>query len=322
MGLEMSKKISIISPVFNEGPALEKFYFEVKNSLLECEGVFEFDFVFIDDGSADDSLEVLVNLVKLDKSVSVIQFSRNFGKEAATTAGLRYVKDSDAVIVMDSDLEHPPSVIPDMIAQWLAGAEVVTTRRRYWQNQSLFRRVGSKIFNKIMRQSSEVPMQPYTTDFRLYSVRILKNFQEVGGEIALVRATFDWFGYKAAVVDFDAPQRHVARSRFSSRQLFVLAIKSLMAFSLWPLRATAYLGGLVVFFSGCVLLWMLVTGWILEVTIYTPMAIFMVFNTFLIGILLGALGLMALYIGSIHSKVSGRPQFVISRIISSEPRDH
>lgn len=318
----MSKKISIISPVFNEGPELEKFYLEVKRSLLEFENEIEFDFVFIDDGSTDDSLEVLVNLVRSDNSVSVIQFSRNFGKEAATTAGLRHVNDSDAVIVMDSDLEHCPSVLRDMIIQWSAGAEIVTARRRSWQNQSLFRRVGSKIFNKIMRQISEVPLQPYTTDFRLYSVRVLKNFQEVGGEIALVRATFDWFGYKAAVVDFDAPQRDVTRSRFSSRQLIVLAVKSLMAFSLWPLRATAYLGGLVVFFSGCVLLWMLVTGWILEVSVYTPMAIFMVFNTFLIGILLGALGLMALYIGSIHSKVSGRPQYVISRIISSEARDH
>lgn len=316
----MRKRIALISPVFNEVNTLREFYLALTQTLNSLGDEIECSLIFVDDGSIDGCVEVLANIAEQDPSTSVIFFSRNFGKEAATTAGLRYAVDVDAAIVLDSDLEHPPEVIPQMIALWIDGAEVVCAVRNSWQDQSMIRRLGSRLFNGAMRWVSDVPMLQDSTDFRLYDSRVLKNFQSIGGEIALVRATFDWLGFTPSIVRFDAPKRTGSTSKFGILNLIRLAITSLTAFSLWPLRITAYLGLFTVLFSGLLLGWMLLAGWIFKFSVFTPLALFMVFNTFLVGVVLGALGLLGLYIGSIQTKVSNMPEYVIRSVIDSRSK--
>ena len=310
----MTKQVAVITPVFNEAGTLREFYVALTTQLNSLAGVADFSLIFVDDGSTDGSRGILEQLAVEDPAVTVIFFSRNFGKEAATTAGLRYAADVDAAIVLDSDLEHPPEIISRMIDRWSEGAEVVCAIRSSWSDQSLIRRLGSHVFNSVMKRVSEVPMLQNSTDFRLYSRNVLESFQSIAGEITLVRATFDWLGFEPVLVEFDAPRRNHSRSKFRIRNLVGLAVSSLMAFSLLPLRLTAYLGLVTVVFSGLLLTWMVLAGWVFKVAVYTPLALFMVFNTFLVGVVLGAIGLMALYIGSIHTKVSRKPQYVIKSI--------
>jgi len=308
------KQIAVITPVFNEARSLREFYRALTTQLNSLADLADFSLIFVDDGSTDGSRGVLEQIAAEDPAVTVIFFSRNFGKEAATTAGLRHAIQVDAAIVLDSDLEHPPEIIPRMIDRWNEGAEVVCAIRSSWSDQSLIRRLGSSVFNSVMKRVSEVPMLQNSTDFRLYGRNVLESFQSIAGEIILVRGTFDWLGFEAVFVEFDAPRRNDAKSKFRIRSLVGLAVSSLMAFSLWPLRLTAYLGLITVGFSGLLLIWMVLAGWVFKFAVYTPLALFMVFNTFLVGVVLGAMGLMALYIGSIHTKVSQKPQYVIKSI--------
>lgn len=312
----MMKQIAVITPVFNEARSLREFYRALTTQLNSLADLAEFSLIFVDDGSTDGSRGVLEQIAAEDPAVTVIFFSRNFGKEAATTAGLRHAIQVDAAIVLDSDLEHPPEIIPRMIDRWNEGAEVVCAIRSSWSDQSLIRRLGSSVFNSVMKRVSEAPMLQNSTDFRLYGRNVLESFQSIAGEIILVRGTFDWLGFEAVFVEFDAPRRNDSKSKFRIRSLVGLAVSSLMAFSLWPLRLTAYLGLITVGFSGLLLTWMVLAGWVFKVAVYTPLALFMVFNTFLVGVVLGAMGLMALYIGSIHTKVSQKPQYVIKSICS------
>lgn len=314
----MTKKIAVITPVFNEAGTLREFYVALTTQLDSLASVADFSLIIVDDGSTDGSRGILEQLAAEDPAVTVIFFSRNFGKEAATTAGLRYVDDADAVIVLDSDLEHPPEIIPRMIDRWRDGAEVVCAVRNSWKDQSLIRRLGSRTFNSIMTSVSEVPMVQNSTDFRLYDRKVLDRFQSIPGEITLVRATFDWLGFESVSVEFDAPRRNLSKSKFGVGGLIGLAVSSLMAFSLWPLRLTAYLGLCTVVFSGLLLIWMVSAGWVFKIAIYTPLALFMVFNTFLVGVVLGAMGLLALYIGSIHTRVSQKPPYVIRDVSSGK----
>lgn len=311
-----NKKITILIPVYNEEKNIENLIKKLNTVVADIKP-YLFEYVFVDDGSKDNSVNILENASKQDKRIKVIELSRNFGKEIALTSGLHHIN-SDALIIMDADLQHPPELIPQFIHEWENGFEIVATKRLEIQNRSFGKRLGSSLFYRIMNLISETQMEAGTTDYRLIDkkvIDILKSFTERN---RMVRGLIDWMGFKKTFITFKAPDRMEGVAGYGYRKLFKLAVDSLTSFSLFPLRFAGYLGLFITTIAGLLLLYMIVAGYLLKVTIFTPLAFVVVANTLLIGIVLMSLGLVALYIGNIHVEVVNRPLFIIRTKINFE----
>lgn len=303
-------KVAIIIPVYRESANLRLLYDRLE-AVTQSLSQYTWEYVLVNDGSPDASLEVLHSLASEDPKFKVVDLSRNFGKEIALSAGVHEAEDVDIVICMDADLQHPPELIPKLLAEWEGGAEVVVTIRTDIEKQPLLRRVGSHLFYWLMSNISGLDMRPQTTDFRLYDKKVIKAFKHATERERLFRGIMDWMGFRKAYVEFKAPARNAGEAGYSYIKLWRLAINSITSFSLWPLKLAGYLGGLITVLSGGLLLWMIANYLIHSRWDYTPLAIVVVANTFLIGIVLMAIGLVALYVGNIHTEVINRPLYIV-----------
>lgn len=311
------KKISIVIPVYNESSNLDalcKRLTEVTDKLTD----YRWEYLFVNDGSSDQTLTVLRELSIIGDSYKILDLSRNFGKEIALTAGVHEAVDSDAVICIDSDLQHPPELIPELINAWLKGAEIVATIRISIEKQPLLRRVGSKIFYWLMSKISGVDMVSQNTDFRLYDKKVIKSFLQVTERERMFRGIMDWMGFNKVFIEFKADARNEGEVGYSYSRLWRLAVNGITSFSLWPLRLSAYLGLFIFLVSGSLLMWMLFSYLISDNMIYTPLAIVVVANTFLFGVVLIVIGLVAHYVGNIHTEVINRPLYIVRERINCD----
>lgn len=309
------KKISIIIPVYQEANNLSRLYDRIISVTAKMQQ-FSWEYVFINDGSPDDSLAVLASLAKRDKRCKVLDLSRNFGKEVALTAGVCEAVGYDAVICIDADLQHPPELIPKLIEHWEQGAEIVSTIRKEIDNQPLLRRLGSHLFYWLMSKITSLEMVSQTTDFRLYDKKVIEAFKVATEHERMFRGIMDWMGFRRNYVEFIADARTDGIVGYTYIKLIRLAVNSITSFSLLPLRLSGYLGIVITFASGALLAWMVLNYMWNASMIYTPLAIVVVANTFLIGIVLNAIGLVALYIGNIHTEVINRPLYIIRERIN------
>lgn len=309
--------IAIVIPVYREAGNLKNLHARVV-SVVEAIKQYNWKIVFVNDGSPDRSWEVIAELAQHDRRVCGIDLSRNFGKEIALSAGVHEVQHADAVICMDADLQHPPEIIPELINAWQAGAEVVATIRTSTEKQPILRRLGSHLYYWLMARISGLDMVSQTTDFRLYDRKVVQAFVRATERERLFRGIMDWMGFKKVYVEFKAAAREVGEAGYSYAKLWQLAITSMTSFSLFPLRITGYLGMFISSCSGLLLSWMLFSNYVLGLKQFTPLAVVVVFNTFLIGIVLMAIGLVALYIGTIHTEVINRPLYLIRERINSD----
>jgi dolichol-phosphate mannosyltransferase len=317
---KVSKIISIVIPVYNEAKNLLNLHMKLE-AITSSLPSFDWEYIFVNDGSSDNSLEVLKKLAQTDKKLKVLDFSRNFGKEIALTAGAHEAKNSDAVVCLDADLQHPPELIPTLINEWNLGAEVVVTIRTEIEKQPILRRVGSYLYYWLMRKMSGIDLRAQTTDFRLYDKKVIQAFAQTTERERMFRGIMDWMGFRRSYVEFKANARAQGQVAYSYGKLWRLAVNSLTAFSLWPLRLAGYLGVFISTVSCFLFLWMVVNYFVLKVWIYTPLAMVIVINTFLIGIVLIALGLVALYVGVIHTEVINRPLYVVREKLNVERAD-
>lgn len=317
MEMIVAKKIAIVVPVYREAGNLLALYQRLESVTAQLSD-FDWEYIFVNDGSPDDSYQVLLKLASEDKKIKVLDLSRNFGKEIALTAGAHEAIGVDAVICIDADLQHPPELIPDLLDQWRLGAEVVVTIRKSSEQEPLLRKWGSTIFYWIINKVCNFEMVPKATDFRLYDKKVVEAFRHATERERMFRGIMDWMGFRRAFIEFHASARQVGDAAYSYGKLWKLAINSITAFSLWPLRLTGYLGVLISVLSGLLLSWMLGSYIFTGVWIYTPLAIVVVANTFLMGLVLVSLGLVALYIGTIHTEVINRPLYLIREKINFE----
>jgi len=306
----MIKKISIIVPVYNEAKNIEELFNSI-NEVFKALPEYVMSLLFVDDGSNDSSWEVISALSQKDSRISGLLLSRNFGKEMALTAGIEALGPNDAVLCIDADLQHPPTLIPVFIEKWEKGADIVVGIRKEVSDYSIVKRIGSKVFYKIMTKFSDINIPPNSTDFRLIDKKVVETLNRFSERTRMFRGLIDWLGFKRDLIEFAAPSRHNGGiPSYSTKKLFNLAINSFTSFSLLPLRLTGYLGIAVICFSCFLLSVMMITDF-LDLQVFTLLAYFMVLNTFLVGVLLSAMGMMALYIGHIHTEVVGRPLYVI-----------
>ncbi|MEO1483486.1 MAG: glycosyltransferase family 2 protein [Myxococcota bacterium] len=307
------RTVTVIVPIYNEAnnvPAL----WDALDAAAQASAGVDFEFVFVNDGSVDDSIAALEALSVREPRAKVVDLSRNFGKEVALTAGLDSAS-GDAVIFIDADLQHPPALIPEMIDAWHAGAEVVVTVRRSTERESLGRRLGSKAFHWIMKNFSDVDHLAGTTDFRLLDAKVAAAVRSIGERERLFRGLIDWLGFRRVVLEFDAPSREAGQTtKFSLFTLIRLAVSSFVSHSLLPLVVLGLAGIAITVSAGLLLTWMFVAEHLVDERFYyTPLAQVVVANTLLIGLVISALGVMSLYLAKIYREVLKRPLYAVRK---------
>jgi glycosyltransferase involved in cell wall biosynthesis len=314
------KLISIIVPIHNEAPNIPLLFKELTKYTKIAP--YQFEFVFVDDGSTDNSLECLQELTGKDERVRVLEFARNFGKEAAVSAGLDAAW-GEAAIILDADLQHPPALIPQFIAAWEHGNDVVIGVRRYSKEEGRLKRLTSDGFYHLLHLVAHTQITPHASDFRLLDKKVIRVFRQLTERDRITRGLIDWLGFKREYINFTAPPRANGVATYSWSKLVALAINSFTGYSLFPLKLAGYLGLFILLTAVpagtflCIERYVLNDPWHWNVTGTALLAMMILV---LVGIMLGCLGLISLYIAHIHAEVTNRPLYVVRRHVAAKRR--
>lgn len=307
--------ISIVSPAFNEEEVLPHFYAEVRAILDTLADHYDFELIFVDDGSSDNTLKVLRELANRDCQVGYLSLSRNFGHQAAYSAGLEHVS-GDAVIMMDSDLQHPPALLPQLLQQWQGGHDVVVTLRE-GKRPGVFRNLATKTFLTLIRRVSSLRMRENMADYCLLSRRALDSLLRLRETHRYLRGMIQWLGYPVAEINFVPRDRQAGHTKFTMFLLLGYGLDSLISFTRAPLRLAYPLGffflllGLILLGRG--LLGGIVPGW--ETNFWF---IWLLASVHLVGgSILIAMGLLGEYVGRIFEQVKSRPPYLLKESNSS-----
>ncbi|BFT94911.1 MAG: glycosyltransferase family 2 protein [Minisyncoccus archaeiphilus] len=309
--MENDKLISILIPAYNEEENIVLIHKELKKVLSS----YNYEIIFVDDGSTDDTEKVLESLAKEDDKVRYLQFSRNFGKESAISAGLD-MANGCAVLTIDADMQHPVELIPEFIKRWENGFDVVVGVRNKNKGEGFVKKFGSFMFYKIMNVIGETKITPRATDFRLLDRKVVLAFRRFTEHERMARGLIDWLGFKRDYVYFDANARMKGKVAYNNMKLFKLAFSSMIAHSLFPLKLAGYMGALITSVFGGFGAYLMFCKYILRNDFgrsFTGSAQLAILNIFLIGLVLSSLGLIALYIANIKAEVANRPTYVIRK---------
>lgn len=314
----MKKKLlSIVIPVHNEEENVPLIYAALRGVWQRLPS-YEYEFVFVDDGSTDSSVAAINRIASGDKGVKCVEFSRNFGKEIATTAGIEAAT-GDAVMMIDADMQHPPSLIPEFVSRWERGAEVVVGIRTRNHGEGFAKRGGSWLFYGVVKLISETPIEQGETDFRLIDRSVATAFASLPEHGRMTRSLINWLGFRREFISFEAAPRANGEAQYSTGKLLHLALHAFISNSLLPLRLAGYLGVTITVFSGLLGLVVFIQRYVLGDPLHWAVsgsAQLAIINVFLIGIVLMALGLIALYIENIHGEVVGRPLYVVRKRVN------
>ena len=307
----MKKKISVAVPVFNEEANLREFYKRTSDVLKELD--YDYNIIFVDDGSKDSSAFILNELAKEDEHVEAYLLSRNYGHQLAITCGMDNA-DGDVVITMDGDLQHPPELIPQLIELWEAGNEIVQTKRVATEDAGFIKNLTSSAYYKLINALSEVEITPGGSDFRLMDRKAVDAFKLYRERARFIRGLVRTLGFKVAEFEFVAPPRFAGVSKFNFRKMFHFALDGITSFSNVPLRWAFYLGLL------CGLVSLGLMGHVLYVKYISEDAVpgwatMMVCTLFIGGIQLIGIGILGEYIGRIFEEIKQRPLYLVTRHI-------
>jgi glycosyltransferase involved in cell wall biosynthesis len=306
-----SQLVSIVVPFHNEEEGVGSFY-QVLSDVLQGVADIRFEVICVDDGSRDETLPRLISLVHRDPRFSVIELSRNFGKEAALTAAFDAAK-GDAVIPIDADLQDPPELIPDLIAAWQKGADVVLARRRNRDSDSFFKRNTAKLFYRLHNGLSQVQIPRDVGDFRLIDKLVLEALKQLPERQRFMKGLFAWLGFKTATIEYTRKPRKAGSTKYSWSSLVNLSLEGLASFSTAPLRLCAYAGGvtaaITLFYAGFIVLRTLIQG--IDVPGYASLLVAVLF---LGSLQLIAIGVLGEYVGRIYMETKQRPRYVIRKL--------
>lgn len=307
------RHISVVIPLHNEASNVLPLYKALQKATRPLP--YNFDFIFVDDGSTDISTQALYALQSKDPRIQVLAFSRNFGKEAAISAGL-HVAIGDAVIIMDADLQHPPELIGQFIKKWGQGAEVVIGIRQYSRGESHTKRFSSNLYYTLMNMVAYAKITPHATDFRLLDHNVVEAFNELTERNRMTRGIIDWLGFQKEYIPFVAPPRKYGNASYTYRKLMSLALNSMTSYSMLPLKLAGYLGLFILIVSAPACIFVFIEKYIMHDPYHldiTGTAVLALLVVFLIGIVLTCLGLIALYIAQIHVEVTNRPLYILRK---------
>lgn len=300
------KKVSLLIPAYNEEKVLPLLFKRVK-SIIDNINQYEWEVLFINDGSKDNTLAVLYSLRNQDNRINVLDLSRNYGKEVAMLAGFDYVK-GDAVIILDADLQDPPELIPQMLEEWEKGYDDVYAKRKSRKGETFLKKKTSQWFYKILQKSTDIPIQLNTGDFRLLDKTCIEALKQIREANRYTKGMFSWIGYNKKEILFDRDPRAAGETKWNYFKLFSLAIEGITSFTTKPLRISTFIGGIISLFSFIYAIYMLYDTIFYgnDVKGYPSLLVTILF---LGGIQLLSLGILGEYIARIFIETKNRPTY-------------
>ena len=310
---EQVKRLSVVCPAYNEEDNVEPFFEALRGVVDGDLNDYAAEFIFVDDGSLDETLSRLRRLAQADERVKVVALSRNFGHQAALTAGLRQAS-GDAVVTMDCDLQDPPEVVPRMVAKWREGVDIVYARRTS-RVDTRFKRVTADLYYRLLAQASDVEIPRKVGDFRLLDKSVLKSLVRLGEHAQYLRGMVAWLGFKHDFVDFERSGRLHGETHYSLSRMMRLAMDGFLNFTLFPLKIGLWIGLLSMLACALFLTYM-VGDTLINDEVYPLFK-------WLTVVLLGFMGaqftfmwILGEYIGRIYSDVRKRPLYVVKETIN------
>ena len=304
----MNKRVSILVPCYNEEESLLLFYKETK-AVMDSLTQYDWELLFVNDGSIDHTLDILLELYENDKRISYIDLTRNFGKENAMLAGFDYAK-GDCVVIMDADLQDPPSLIPELLKYWEKGFQDVYAKRNLRGRESWLRKHLTMLFYSILNKSTRYDMLPNVGDFRLLDRKCIEALKQLRENERYTKGLYCWIGFRKKEIVFDRSDRIAGKSNWGYGALFNLAIEGITSFTTAPLRIATIIGLLVAIWALGYMVWI-----IMKVLIWgEPVAGYPTIMTvmlFLGAVQLMAIGILGEYLGRVFNETKKRPTYLI-----------
>jgi dolichol-phosphate mannosyltransferase len=301
-----NKLVSVVIPAFNESENIVKICSELAEVFSKLN--YSYEVILVADGCTDNTMETIETLISINNNIFFIEFSRNFGHQLALKAGLDYAK-GNCVISMDCDLQHPPGLIPELLAKWEEGYEVVYTIRLEDKKLPLGKQLSSRLFYKTLNSLSNVELETGSADFRLLDSKVLSVIRNFHENEPFLRGLFKWIGFKQTSIVFKPNARYSGKSKYSVQKMIKFALQGVTSFSVKPLYAAIYLGFTFSILSILYLPYVLhafhtgkeVSGW----------ASIIMTIVFFGGLQLTILGIIGIYIGKMFMQVKNRPNYII-----------
>ncbi|MEQ8199543.1 MAG: glycosyltransferase family 2 protein [Clostridiaceae bacterium] len=310
--MEKNKLISVVVPMYFEQDVAEECYSRLKKTVEENN--INYEFIFINDGSTDRTLEILKKIGNVDKNVKIIDFARNFGHQVAVTAGIFHAK-GDAVVLIDADLQDPPELIVDMIHKWQEGYDVVYGKRAKRKGESAFKLITAKYFYKFLEAMSEIKIPKDTGDFRLMDRKVVEAFKMMPERNRFIRGMVSWIGFKQTFIEYQRDERYAGETKYPLKKMIRFAADGIISFSSKPLKLVTDLGIITILVSFALLIYIIFEKLFLKSTI-EGWASIMVGITFFSGIQIFSLGIIGSYISRIYDESKNRPLYFIKEKIN------
>lgn len=305
-----SVKYSVIIPMYNEEAVIQETYRQLKKVMNSAGDSYEL--IFINDGSKDRSVEIIKDYCGWDQTVKLIDFSRNFGHQIAISAGMDYAS-GEAVIIIDADLQDPPSLILDMITKWKEGYEVVYAKRVKRNGETLFKKWSAAMFYRILRASTDISIPVDTGDFRLMDRKVCDEMKLLSENNRFVRGLVSWVGFRQTAIEYERDERLAGETKYPFKKMIKLCLDGITSFSYKPLKLAGYLGA---FLSSLGFLYMI---YVIYLALFTDsvikgwsslISIMLLFNGFVLIIL----GILGEYVGRIYDETKGRPLYIVREL--------
>lgn len=315
----MGKLLSVVVSVYNEEPALREFYEETGNVLNALPAPWDYELLFVNDGSRDKSLSILRELAAADGHVKVVNFSRNFGHEAAMIAGIDYA-DGDGIICMDADLQHPPEYIPEIIKKLEEGYEVISMVRTRNKTAGMIKNITSAAFYKVINYMSDVKFQANASDFFAMSrdaADVLRNnYRE---KVRFLRGYVQSIGFEKTTIEYEARPRFAGESKYSLKSLFKFSINTILCFSDLPLKLGIYSGCAVALFGLAVMIYTIWTWF--QYGTPSGYATIVVLISFMFAMLFVIVGIIGEYIAILFAELKDRPIYIVKNTENLEKKE-
>lgn len=315
------KKISVVIPMYCEEEVVDICYKRVVNNLKKLSDKYSYEIIFINDGSKDSTLEILKKIASNDDNVKIISFSRNFGHQAAVTAGIRNVT-GDAIIIMDADLQDPPELFEGMIEKWEEGYEVVYGKRKTREGESIFKLLTARMFYNTLNKLSEIEIPKDTGDFRLVDRKVIDVIAALPEHNKFLRGLFSWVGFNQYAYEYNRVNRVAGKTKYPFKKMFKLATDGILSFSAKPLKIVGAIGIFSVIVSIIILIYSIVS-YMFKLNSLTPgWTSIMCTMTFIGGIILISLWMIGEYIARIYEESLGRPEYIIDELINFKGEEY
>ena len=313
-GSRVKDLISVVVPMYFEEEVAKECYNRLK-SVMDKNDI-HYEFIFVNDGSTDRTMDILTEIALSDKQTKIIDFARNFGHQTAVTAGIDYAK-GDAIVIIDADLQDPPEMIPLLIEKWKEGYETVYAKRKKRSGESWFKLFTAKYFYRFLNYMSDIEIPKDTGDFRIIDRKVADVFKNMTERNRFVRGMFSWIGFRQTYIEYERDERFAGETKYPLKKMIKFASDGIIAFSAKPLRLVMTLGFISVLISLGVFIYALVVK-LSGQPVEAGWASLMVAITFFSGIQLLGLGIVGQYIARIYDESKNRPIYIVKDTVNVE----